>query len=165
MKTLVGLIPDNEHVVIAEEAMKDAGIGESEISALLRPAEVWERLGGHSKFRVVLKFTLFGALFGLAVGAIYGLPAGITNCVQMGYPFKAILGFLVAISLYWVFGGAFLGAIIGLDRLERDLYSYVEGVRRGAALMIVETPDEQASEVTRILQREGGLLVHSLERG
>jgi hypothetical protein len=67
------------------------------------------------------------------------------------------------IALYWLFSGAFMGAIVGADRLEQDLYSYVEGARRGETVLLVETPDEQVSEVAQILEEEGGLLVHPIE--
>jgi hypothetical protein len=163
MKTLVGLIPDSEHAAAAEAAMKNAGLGEDKISALARPAEVWQRLGGHRKMRVVFKYVLAGALLGLVVASLYGLPASIMNCIHQGCPFSANLGFLIAIYLFWIIGGAFMGAHIGLDRLEQDMYSYVEGVRRGGSLMVAETPDEETVEVTEIMEHEGGLLVHPLE--
>ena len=49
MKTLVGLIPDYEHALAADEALHGAGIGAGGISTLALPAEVWDRLGGHDK--------------------------------------------------------------------------------------------------------------------
>lgn len=162
MKTLVALIPDDEHLVSAEEALKVEGIGESEISVLVRPAQVWRRLEGRKKLRVVFRYAFFGIILGLAVGVLYGVPAGIMNCREMGCPFTTSTLLLAVISLYWVLGGGFLGAIIGLDRLEQNLYSYVEGVRRGEALLVIETPNEQVSEVTRILRGENGSLVHAI---
>ena len=165
MKTLVGLIPDDEHALKAREALQVAGIGAGEISTLKLPGEVWERLGGRRKLRVVFRYAFFGAMLGLVVGSLYGIPAGLMNCSEMGCPFTTSTVLLLIISIYWVLGGAFLGAIIGVDRLEQDLYSYVEGVRHGEALLIVEAPDDQTSEVEHILHQESGLLVHSLERG
>lgn len=165
MKTVISLIPDDEHVQKAREALQMAGIGEGAISALVRPADVWEQLGGRRKLRIIFRYTALGALLGLVVGAFYGVPSGILNCSGMGCPFNMSTVLLVVISVYWVLGGAFLGAIVGADRLEQNLYSYVEGVRRGAALLMVEASDEQRSEVERILHRESGLLVHDIEKG
>lgn len=162
---LVGLLPDDRHLVHAQETLKAAGLGAGEVSALVRPAEVWERLRGRKKLTIVFRYVFAGAMLGVGVGALYGVPAGIMNCVVMGCSFTTSAILLAVITLYWVLGGAFVGAIIGADRLEQNLYSYVEGVRHGAPLLVVETPDEQASEVTRILREEGGLLVHSIERG
>lgn len=163
MKMLLSLIPDGQHVARAEQALLAAGLGEGAINAVVRPAEVWERLGGPKKLRILFRYTALGALLGLGVGAFYGVPSGILNCSQMDCPFSTSTVLLALISVYWVVGGAFLGAIAGADHLEENLYSYVEGVRRGAALLVVETPDEQVSEVTEILHRESGLLVHSME--
>lgn len=163
MKTLIGLIPDNEHVAHVQEALKAAGIGENEVHALVRPAEVWERLGGRKKLAVATKYALAGSALGLLVGGLYGIPAGIFNCSEMGCSVSTSATLLAVITIYWVLGGLFMGAIVGMDRLEQDLYSYVEGVRHGAALLVVEAPDDRASEVTRILQKDRGLLVHGLE--
>jgi hypothetical protein len=165
MKTYVGLIPDNEHVAHAGAALQAAGIPAAGISTLTRPADVWERLEGHSRFRVVRRSATIGALLGLAVSAIYTVPLVLMYCPEMGCSFATSVTVLVILALYWLLGGAFLGAIAGADRLEQGLYSYVEGVRRGARLMVVEAPAEQAAEVPRILEHESGLLVHSLERG
>lgn len=165
MKTLIGLIPDEEHVAHAREALQATGIGANDITAPMRPAQVWKRLGGRKKLPVALKYTLAGGALGLLVGALYGIPATIFNCSEVGCPFMTSTALLVVIVVYWVIGGLFMGAIVGMDRLEQDLYSYVEGVRRGSALIIVQTPDDRATDVTRILQEDRGLLVHSLEAG
>ncbi|HSM54766.1 MAG TPA: hypothetical protein VK879_01310 [Candidatus Sulfomarinibacteraceae bacterium] len=105
-----------------------------------------------------------GALFGLAVGALYGVPAGIFNCSEMGCPIVTSGAMLAVITVYWVLGGAFVGALIGMDRLEQDLYSFVEGVRRGAAVLVVQAPDERAEDVTRLLRGANGRLVHDIEQ-
>jgi len=145
--------------------MEAAGLNDCKVSVLARPAEVWARLGGPAKLRAAVKYTLIGALLGVVVASLYALPATILNCAYMGCAFSAHTLLLVAIYLYWIAAGGFMGTLIGMDRLERDTYSYVEGVRHGGSLVIVEAPDEEAGEVTSILVHEGGLLVHNLESG
>jgi hypothetical protein len=162
MSTVVGLIADDEHVTLVGEALKAAGFSEDKISILCRPAEVWQRLEGRKKLRVVYRNALIGMLLGLVVGVLYGATAGILNCRLMNCPVTTSLILLALISLYWLAGGGFLGALIGLDRLERDLYSYVEGVRRGAALFVVESPEERAPEVAGIMAQEEGAVLHVL---
>lgn len=164
MKTLIGLIPDREHVAQATEALRAAGIDPGGISTLVRPTQVWQRLEGRTKARIVFRYVALGALLGLAVGALYGVPAGIFNCSEMGCPVTLSGALLAVITVYWVLGGAFIGALIGMDRLEQDLYSYVEGVRRGAAVLVVQAPDERAADVTRLLQQAEGRLVHDIEQ-
>lgn len=165
MKTYLGLIPDNEHVMHAGSALHAAGIPERAISTLVQPAEVWERLGGHERMRVVRKHAVVGGLLGLAVSLIYAVPLVLMYCPEMGCSFGTSVSVLAILALYWLLGGAFMGTIVGADRLEQGLYSYVEGVRRGGRLMVVQAPDEKAAEVPRILEHESGLMVFSLEGG
>lgn len=163
MKTLIGLIPDNEHVIRVQEALRATGISADKITTLVRPSQVWERLEGRKKLATAVRYALAGALLGLVVGALYGIPSGALNCSELGCPIITSTTLLLVISVYWVLGGAFLGVIVGIDRVEQDLYSYVEGVRRGATLVLVQAPTGRTSEITHILQAEHGLLVHSLE--
>jgi hypothetical protein len=163
MKTLVSLIPDNESAAQAAEKLHTTGISRDRRCILCQPVEVWKRLGGDSRLHMVMRHAGYGALLGLAVGLLYGVPAGIMNCRATSCTVNTSLVFLTAISLFWVISGAFLGAIVGLDRLEKDLYSYVEGVRRGGALVMVDVPGNQADAVTRMLKEEHGLLVHQLD--
>jgi hypothetical protein len=165
VKTLIGLIPDREHALSADQALHGAGIGASRISALARPAEVWERLEGRKKLNIVSRDGRIGALLGLAVSAIYLVPLVIMYCPEMGCSSATRFIFLTVMALCWALGGAFLGTIVGTDQLEHDLYSYVEGVRHGGVVLLVESPDEQAAAVSRILRQENGLLVHTIERG
>jgi len=59
---------------------------------------------------------------------------------------------------------ALTAADIGENAIRTGpLFLYVQGVRRGAALLVVEAPDDEVSEVIRILRQESGLLVHSIE--
>jgi hypothetical protein len=165
MKTYVGLIPDDEHVAHARAALQAAGVPADGIATLARPAEVWDRLAGHRRLRLVRRHAMIGALLGLAISAIYSVPLIFMYCPETGCSFGTSVSVLAILALYWLLGGAFLGAIAGTDRLEQGLYSYVEGVRRGARLMVVEAPDDKAAAVPPILQHESGLLVYGLERG
>ena len=105
-----------------------------------------------------------GALLGLGVGLLYGLPAGLMNCSEVGCPFNTSTVLLALITIFWMMGGAFMGAIIGIDRLEQGLYSYVEGVRHEQTLLVVTAPDQQANDVIRVLSQENGRLIRSHER-
>jgi hypothetical protein len=162
METVISLVPNDEHVITARQELETAGFAESEISVLFQPADVWHRLGGHQKVRAVVKKAALGALTGLIVGALYGIPSGVVNCKFLNCPLETSVVMWGLISVFWVVAGGFLGAIIGLDRLEEDLYSYVEGVRRGEALFVVETPQEQAQDAMRILRQEHGTVIHEI---
>lgn len=162
MTTLAGLIPNDEHVDHVVESLESEGIFSDRYQILTRPADVWQRLNGHRRLQIVFRNALRGMLIGLGIGMLYGVPAGFFNCRLMNCELSTSLVMLLLISLYWVAGGAVLGAIIGLDRLERPLYSYVEGVRRGEALMVVETTEAEAPEVFEILTHETGSMVQPI---
>jgi hypothetical protein len=162
METVISLIPNNEHVATTRQALETAGFAKSRISVLFQPADVWQRLGGRQKVRAVAKKAALGALIGLVVGAIYGISAGLFNYIFMHCPLETSVILWALISLYWLVAGGFLGAIIGLDRLERDLFSYVEGVRRGEALFVVKTSEERVQEAEQILRQEQGTVIHDI---
>jgi len=162
METVVSLIPNDEHVAKAKQELEKAGFAKSKISVLFQPADVWQRLGGRQRFRTVIKDAVIGALFGLVIGAIYGIPTGIILCRFMNCPLQTGVVLWVIVTLFWVIAAGILGAIIGLNKLEDDLYSYVEGVRRGEALLIIETPIERASEALGILRHEHGTVIHEI---
>ena len=163
METIIGLIPNDDDVESARQELKNAGFPKNKINILFQPADVWQRLEGRQKIRIVFKDAVIGMFIGLIVGAIYGVPAGVYNCRFMNCPMGTSVILWMAISLFWVITGAFLGAIVGLDRFEADFYSYVEGVQRGEALFVVEASEKQAPLVQHILEQEHGILVHDLQ--
>ncbi|HRQ39518.1 MAG TPA: hypothetical protein PLD25_16540 [Chloroflexota bacterium] len=165
METVISLIPNDEHVTRARQALGSAGIVETKIDVLWQPADVWQRLGGHQKVRGVFKNAAIGALIGLIVGALYGVPAGVFNCKAMNCSVGTSVVLWAIISLYWVAAGGFLGAIIGIDRLEQEFYSYVEGVRRGEALFVVDATADKVSEARRILRQEHGMVIQDIHTG
>lgn len=162
METIICLMPNDEHLAAAKQELAEAGFAKNKIGILFQPADVWQRLGGRQKVRTVFKWAAAGALLSLLVGAIYGVPVGIFNCIFMNCPLETGIILWALISLFWVIVGGIMGAIIGLDKLENDLYSYVEGVRRGEALMIVQARPEQAQQVMQILHEEQGSVIHEL---
>jgi hypothetical protein len=162
MDTIISLIPDDEHVTAARQELEEAGIAKNKIDILSQPSDVWRRLGGRLKIRVVFKDAAMGALIGLFIGALYGIPAGVFNCRFMNCSLETSVILWVLASLFWVAVGGFIGAIVGLDRFEEEFYSYVEGVQRGEALFVVESSDDQAPEAMGILQQENGILIHDI---
>ena len=162
MDMVVSLIADDEHVPAVRNELVTAGIAESKMSVLRQPADVWQQLGGRRKIQAVAKKAAIGALIGLAIGALYGVPAAFFNCTLLNCPLRTGMILAVLITLFWILGGGLAGAIVGLDGLEYELYSYVEGVRRGEALIVVSTTEKQAPEAVRILRQEQGTVIHEI---
>ena len=162
MDMVVSLLADDEHVPMVRNELVAAGIAESKMSVLRQPADVWQQLGGRRKMQSVAKKAAIGALIGLAIGALYGVPAAFFTCTLLNCTIRTGMILAVPITLFWILGGGLAGAIVGLDRLEYELYSYVEGVRRGEALIVVDATAKQAPEAVRILRQEQGTVIHEI---
>ena len=80
METIIGLIPNDKDVLTARQELEKAGFAKNKINILIQPADVWQRLEGRQKIRIVFKDTVIGMLIGPIVGAVYGVPAGYYNC-------------------------------------------------------------------------------------
>jgi hypothetical protein len=161
VKTVMGLIPNDERVAAVSGALLAAEYSANQIDIFAEPSEVWQQLESHVKWRKVSKSVLAGMLFGAAIGALYGVLTAILNCRLLNCPVERSLVMLALISLFWIVGGGFIGAIVGFDRLECDFCSYVEGVRRGAALFVIESPKKRSPVAAGILAQEQGELIHA----
>ena len=156
METIVGLVPDDVHVAEAKQEMKSAGFDENAIRVLRKPDDVWNLLGGHKKSRVLFRNVAIGAIFGLVLGILYGTTTGYCNCTLMACPVGSSMICLVLIVLFCTFVGGFFSALISLGQLDRSLYSYVEGVRHGQILLVVEASRENGPKIQRILEKAHG---------
>jgi hypothetical protein len=106
------------------------------LASLSQTKQVWERLEGHRQMRLVYRNAAIGAFLGLAVSTIYAVPLVLMYCPDMGCRFSTSLVILGLHAFYWVLGGAFLDSVVGADQLQPQLYTCVEGVRRGGTLML-----------------------------
>ena len=159
MKCVVGLIPNDEHVTTAMQELRAAGFAEDKMCVLVKTNEVWKRLGGKKKAQIVYRDTIIGALLGFTLGSTFGVVAGVLNCKLMDCPIEKSLIFLMLIVLFCTISGGLFGAIVGLDQLERVIDSYIDGVRHGQALFVVETSKERTSDARRILDKAHGTAV------
>lgn len=162
MAFVLSLVPDDDHVANTQKELAAAGFPATSVNVLHHPAEVWQHLNGRQKMAAVFKHAAIGGLLGIIVGALYGVPAGVFNCTLMNCPQSTSIMLWALITLFWIMGGGLLGGLVGLDRLERDLYDYVEGVRRGEALIVVESSAQQVPQARRILQHQHGTVIHDI---
>lgn len=165
MTTIATLFPDEAHTTGAQNALLALGVPQSNITLLQQPAAVWQHLGGSSRLRRASRSALIGAVLGLAMGAFLAIPATILNCSEFGCPTGSALTMALLICLYGAFGGGMLGAITGADDLEHDFRDYVEGVRHGATLLLVQSAGTADLVIYDILARERGALIHTMPPG
>jgi len=97
----------------------------------------------------------FGAVVGTVTGVLAGVAAftfpGIGAIVALGPIVGALTGGTVGAVTGAAVGGM-VGAIVKTGLSEEDANYYAEGVRRGSALVVVETTDTYASAAQNILE-------------
>lgn len=163
MEKVVGVFNNDRDLLSSREELAAAGFQRAEVKVSRQPNQVWRWLEGNRRLRRLLKSAGYGAAIGLAIGGLYGIPAGIANCAIGACSVATSLKFLAVIEVYWMLAGGFLGAITGLDRLERALYAYVEGARRGESVLVVEVPPEKSAQAMAILRQHHGTAVQDID--
>ncbi|MDV7391492.1 hypothetical protein RZS08_09075, partial [Arthrospira platensis SPKY1] len=109
-----------------------------------------------------MRYAAIGAALGVLLYGPVGFFAGYLDCKLMGCNQAIGATFLALGLLIGLVGGGVLGAVIGLNNLEQHLYAYVEGVRRGELLLMVEAPAPLGKAVVSLLRQEQGTVVRDL---
>jgi hypothetical protein len=123
---------------------------------------VWERLGGDQD-HIVAKYAAWGGLIGLAIYGPFGLTASMCECMLFDYNPTIGIGILLAFMAAGTIFGAFIGSFVGAGELGNITHLYTEGVRRGGALVVVQTTDDLASSAMSILRQEHALGVKAYQ--
>ena len=104
--------------------------------------------------------TVPGAEIGAGVGAVAGGGAGVLAGIGLiaipGVGPVVAAGWLVALAVGAAGGaaaGGLLGGLIGSGISNEHAHVFVEGVRRGGALVTVHVPDDRVAEIDAILDR------------
>jgi hypothetical protein len=143
----------------AIESLQAVGF-EPEQIGLLGNEEALERTLGQDDKQTAKEGAAAGAVGGSVVGGIVGLAAAIGTVV--GFPVvvagtvltaigAAILGVGAGASI-----GSLLGALLGWGVSEEDTRLYIEGLRRGEALVAVHAKPEAVGRATAALRAAGG---------
>jgi uncharacterized protein (TIGR02284 family) len=162
-KTVTGLFDGYESAEHASEILRRGGFAEEEISVVAQSQIVQERLGDDETQRA-LEGAGAGALGGAAIGGFAGLLAGAVTLVLPGVG-PVLAGGAVATAAGASAAGAgigaayggFAGTLIGLGMSEQKAHLYVEGVKRGNVLLIVETTETQAWKALNAMYQGGAL--------
>jgi hypothetical protein len=130
--------------------LKEVGLAENSIGVLTRYDAVRELLGANQG-HVVAKYALWGALFGIATFAPFGVAASICECTLLHYNPGFGVGILIAFVAIGLGFGAFMGQFIGVDKSERSYHLYCQGVCRGGKLVVVQASDELVAKAMSTL--------------
>jgi hypothetical protein len=162
MKTIVGLFEGHEGVGRARELLQVAGVGQDKVAVLDDTHQVWERMDCSHR-QSLFKDAATGAALVGTIYAVFGLFAGVCDSL-IGFPTGSCIGATIVFLLIGAFLGAFLGAFIGRAEAEKATHLYLEGVRRGFLLMLVQVEESNKTRVMRILEQENALQVRICDR-
>jgi hypothetical protein len=172
MTTVVGLFREIKDANMAVEALRQHGLGDTEVSVLARK-EVLDSLGLDSKEKdnEVAIGTVAGAASGATFGTFAGLFLGLSAIALPGVGPVLSVGALATILGSTVIGagvgaaagGLLLGALVKMGVPEDQAHLYSEGVRRGGILVAVQTDPEHTPQVAQSLQDANAIDIDTLE--
>jgi len=161
MKTVIGLLWNDESVQSCIHQLKEVGLAENSISVLDHYAAVRELVGTYQS-HVVAKYAFWGALLGIATVGPLGLGASLCECTLLRFSPGFGIGILVAFIAIGTAFGAFLGCFFGVDESERCYHLYCRGVCLGARMVAVQASDELVATAMRTLRHEDAFGVATL---
>ena len=152
MVTVIGLLWGDENARNSVRKLKEAGLAENSISLLTGYDAVRELLGANQG-HLVARYTLLGALLGIATFAPFGVAASMCECTLLHYNPGFGVGILIVFVAIGTGFGAFMGHFVGVDRSERDYHLYCQGVCRGGQLFVVQASDALAAKAMDFLRQ------------
>ena len=171
-KIVVGLFKDVNEAQAVVEKLTQKGFPSDSISVVARDkatdrdeaADAEEKPKEKSKDKPEAEGVTKGAVLGGAIGGVAGLAAiaagltlpGIGPTLAAG-PITALWGTAVG-----ALTGGLLGGLIKMGVPEREANYYAEGVRRGGALVTVETDDDRAEEAAALMRENGAIDIERL---
>jgi uncharacterized protein (TIGR02271 family) len=161
-QTVVGFFDDMSSANRAIDRLHDIGYDDDNISVeASKESGVDAARSGPSRVRT--SDDDIGPGKGAAVGGVTGLLAGVGAMMIPGIgpvlaagPLAAALGAGVGVASGAV-AGPMISAFMDKGVPETDANSYVEGIKRGGAVVMVETPDADAHEVQETLDACGAV--------
>lgn len=158
MKTIVGLYDNMTDAQQVVQALTAANFERDRISLVLqdRAGDYSSQLGrdatptetGNDIGAGVATGAVVGGLGGLLIGLSALAIPGIGPVVAAGPLVAGLVGASVGAAV-----GGLVGALASVGVPEEQAHYYVEGVRRGGALVTVEAADDEADEVADIMNR------------
>jgi hypothetical protein len=161
VKTVIGLVWGDKNIQDSVRELKEVGLTENNISLLTRYSAVRELLGANQG-HVVAKYTLWGALLGIATFAPFGVAASVCECTLMHYNPGFGIGILIAFVAIGMGFGAFMGCFVGVGEMERGTHLYCQGVCMGAKVLAVQANCDVVAAAMSTLRQENVVGVKTL---
>jgi uncharacterized protein (TIGR02271 family) len=155
-KTVIGLFDSMSDARKVVQDLQESGFERDAISIVSREGERYVSDRGDER----TSGAAMGAGAGAAVGGLGGLLVGLSALAIPGVgPVIAAgpLATTLAGAALGATAGGIMGALTDLGIPEEEAHYYAEGVRRGGALVSVETEDHEAERAAEIMSRYGAV--------
>jgi hypothetical protein len=140
MKTIVGLFQAKENALSSRGELTNLGVPQNQI-------------------RIVAKYAGPGALLGIAVADTFGLIIGLSALPVDGFGLRFLVIALIVFTGIGTALGGLLGALFGVDSIERVAALCTEGMQLEGVLEIIETSNDLAARAAAILQQTSAVAV------
>lgn len=151
MNAVIGLVDRQENLDSALNELQNAGYDRQMIHVLASCQELREHVACSCQ-RDVFKDAAIGAGLIGGIYAVFGVLA-VWAAILNGIPTLWSIGAGVVFLLLGLGMGAFGGAFVGRAEAEKETHLYTEGVRRGAAVLLVWTDKQRTAETMDLLRR------------
>jgi len=155
-RTIARLFDEYADAAHAVDDLETAGIAHDDISLVANNAHNRVFGPGMTSGTEAVPGAEIGAGVGAVAGGSAGILAGLGLLAIPGVGPVVAAGWLVALAAGAAGGaaaGGLLGGLVGAGVSNEHAEVFVEGVRRGGALVTVRVPDERVAEVDAILDR------------
>jgi hypothetical protein len=153
MKTIIGLVGSSVDIAQPIHRLQDSGITDDRVSVISQEKAVRKLLGCEPSC-VVMRYAAWGAAIGIAIYGIFAVFAALCQCGLMQYGRAYGIGTFLGGVLAGAFVGVVLGALVGMAEFEKDTHLYVQGVRMGDQVIVVQASETEIETVRAVLLQE-----------
>ena len=156
MSTVFGLFPSNQDVCEEFQRIEDAGFAKDNIR-LLTSDGTFYKLVGCDPNRIVAKYAVQGALFGIATYGIFFLVAVWCDCNLYPQSYSIAFEIILVVILLGALISVIIGGFTGKAEYERDTHLYTHGINIDKKVIVLQTQGEDEEKAVITIRQIGCL--------
>jgi hypothetical protein len=149
MKTIIGLFERPERAEEMVAVLDKAGFAAENLMLLNRTEVLWHVLGCRPGKILARDFSI-GAMLEIALYTFFALAVAVSE-VAAGFPSQVALVVMVLFAALGILVGGLLGVIFGYGDAEEESRLYVQGLRQGGMVVVVQAEGEQVAQTIDLL--------------
>lgn len=158
MPKLIRLLPAEVDVENLLQDLQQAGISLEQVQIVSDDRSA-RTLLGCDPVCTLRRYGLIGTLIGGGTYTIFAAIAAYCECALFGFGISIGLGVFLGGVLAGAFVGGLLGLLVGLGLYEEADYRYMDALRGGGQVLVVNTSRQEAPHVQHLLEQKQALIV------